>query len=138
LRAVFITDPLIVVATIVYGSVSLVASFFDETGRKQIAVARAWARMLLRVAGVRVTVEGLENIDPNGSYVFACNHASYMDTPVILAHIPVQFRFLAKEGLFKIPFLGDHLRRAGHIPVPRENPRAAVKTMAEAGRIIRE
>jgi 1-acyl-sn-glycerol-3-phosphate acyltransferase len=57
---------------------------------------------------------------------------------VVLGHIPVQFRFLAKKGLFNIPFLGYHLKRAGHLPVPRDNPRDAVKTMNEAGRIIRE
>ncbi len=61
-----------------------------------------------------------------------------MDTPVILSTIPVQFRFLAKSGLFKIPFMGSHLKRAGHIPVPREDPRAAVKTMMLAATNIRE
>ena len=138
LRAYLFTDPLIILSTIVCGSISLVASFFDATGRRQMAVARFWARLLVRIAGVKVTVEGLDRIDPNGSYVFASNHVSYMDTPVILSRIPVQFRFMAKEGLFKIPFLGDHLRRAGHISVPRDNPRAALKAMSDAARIINE
>jgi 1-acyl-sn-glycerol-3-phosphate acyltransferase len=57
---------------------------------------------------------------------------------VVLSRIPVQFRFMAKDGLFKIPFLGTHLAQAGHIPVPRENPRAAVKTLALAGQTIRD
>ncbi len=69
---------------------------------------------------------------------FIANHLSYMDTPVVLAHIPVQFRFLAKRGLFQIPLLGTHLGRAGHIPVPREDPRAAVKTMQKAAETIQE
>ena len=138
LRAVLITDPLIILATAVYGTVSLAVSFFDHTGRKQIAVARAWARMLLRIAGVRVTASGVEAIDPECGYVVAANHASYMDTPVVLATLPVQFRFMAKEGLFKIPLLGTHLQRAGHISVPRDNPREALKVMGEAGKIIRE
>lgn len=137
LRGLFFADPLIVLATIFFGSISLVVSFFDQTGTLQIRVARAWARTLLRVSGVRVRVEGLERIDPQGSYVFISNHVSYMDTPVALAHIPVQFRFLAKRGLFQIPFLGQHLSRAGHIPVPREDPRAAVKVMQSAGDVIR-
>lgn len=138
LRALLITDPLIILATILYGLVSLGVSFFDHTGDKQMLVARAWARMLLRIAGVRVTVEGLERIDPKGSYVFASNHVSYMDTPVVLASIPVQFRFLAKESLFRIPLLGTHLKRAGHVPVPQHDARAAVKVMNESARIIRE
>lgn len=138
LRAVLITDPLIILVTVAYGSVSLLVSFFDQDGTRQMRVARAWSRMLLRIAGVVVTVEGLDNIDLQGSYIFAANHASYMDTPVVLANIPVRFRFLAKEALFRIPLLGGHLKRAGHIPVPKENPREAVRTMTEAGRVIRE
>jgi len=138
LRAIFITDPLIVLATVVMGLINIPVSFFDHDGRKQIALARTWARILLYVAGVRVRVEGLEKIDPAGSYVFASNHASYMDSPVVLAQIPVQFRFLAKIELFKIPLLGDHLKRAGHIPVPRDDPRAAVKTLGEAARAIQQ
>ena len=135
-----VADPAIVLATILYGSLSLAISFFDRKrdGVAQHRVAQAWARMLLRVSGVRVHVEGLEQIDPGGKYVFISNHLSYMDTPVVLAHIPVQFRFLAKRGLFQIPLLGTHLGRAGHIPVPREDPRAAVKTLQVAAEKIRE
>ncbi len=138
LRALFIIDPLIILCTVAYGSVNLLVSLFETTGRMQVAIARDWARMLLRVSFVRMKVEGLEKIDPNGSYVFVANHLSYMDTPCILAAIPVQFRFMAKKGLFKIPFLGYHLSRAGHIAVPRDNPREAIKAMAEAGKMIRE
>lgn len=128
---------LVVLSTIFWGSVSLVVSFSDSTGRAQIAMARRWARSLLTIAGAKVAIEGMEKIQPGGSYVFAANHLSYMDTPVVLANIPVQFRFLAKRGLFQIPFLGTHLARAGHIPVPRDDPRAAVKTMSTAAEVIR-
>jgi len=138
LRALLIIDPLIIICTIAYGSVNLVVSLFETTGRMQVTIARAWARMLLRVSFVGMKVEGLDKIDPNGSYVFVANHLSYMDTPCILAAIPVQFRFMAKKGLFKIPFLGYHLSRAGHIAVPRDNPREAIKAMSEAGKMIRE
>src|SRR5688572_19918824 len=138
IRALVISEPLIIIATIILGSLNVAVSLFDEGGRKQVAIARFWSKVLLRIAGVKMTIEGLEKIDRNRSYVFVSNHVSFMDTPVVLAHIPVQFRFLAKKGLFSIPFLGYHLTRAGHIPVPRENPRDAVKTMNEAARIIRE
>jgi 1-acyl-sn-glycerol-3-phosphate acyltransferase len=138
LRAYVVTAPLIILSTIGFGLVSLVISLFESSGRRQIAVARLWARFLLWGSGVKVKVEGLEKLPLNGSYVFVSNHLSYMDTPVILANIPVQFRFLAKSGLFKIPLLGTHLARAGHIPVPRDDARAAVKTMTTAAQVIRE
>jgi 1-acyl-sn-glycerol-3-phosphate acyltransferase len=138
LRAYLITAPFIIFSTIGFGLVSLVVSFFESSGRKQTGLARVWARWLLLGSGVRVTVEGLDKIAPDGSYVFVSNHLSYMDTPVVLANMPGQFRFLAKSGLFQIPLLGTHLARAGHIPVPRGDARAAVKTMSTAAQIIRE
>jgi 1-acyl-sn-glycerol-3-phosphate acyltransferase len=138
LRAWLITDPLIALATIVCASISISVSLFDKSGRRQAAIARAWSGVLLGVSGIKVCVDGGEKISPEGSYVFASNHASYMDTPATLANIPVQFRFMAKKGLFSIPFLGWHLARAGHIPVFRDNPRAAVKTLGLAAEAIQK
>jgi 1-acyl-sn-glycerol-3-phosphate acyltransferase len=138
IRSLLITDPIIILATILMGSVSLLASLFESSGRVQHQISRIWSRMLLAVSGVKMRTEGLERIDPRGAYVFVANHRSFMDVPVLLAHIPLQFRFLAKKGLFLIPILGTHLRRAGHLPVVRDNPRASLKSMSDAVRIIRE
>ena len=138
LRAVLFNDPLIVLATAAMGTVSLATSLFDSSGRAQHKVARLWARMLLAIPGVRVSVEGLERVPKEGGCVFAANHLSYMDTPLAIAHIPVEFRFLAKKSLFPVPFIGYHLKRAGHIPVARDDARASLRTMAEAARIVRE
>src|SRR5438105_14444436 len=103
IRSLLITDPIIILATIVMGTISLLASLFESSGRLQHQISRIWSRMLLKVSGVRMRIEGLEKIDPDGVYVFAANHRSFMDTPVVLAHIPVQFRFLAKQGLLASP-----------------------------------
>ena len=138
LWAYLVVDPLIAFLTIFFGSLNFIAATYDTVGRHQIALARIWARCILFVSGVRVRAEGLEKIDLSKPYVIAANHASYMDTPVILSFIKLQFRFLAKEELFKIPFLGSHLKAAGHVPVPREDPRAAIKTMSQAAENIRE
>jgi len=138
LRALLLIDPAIVLLTIGMGSLSLGASLFDSTGRLQHRIARAWARMLMAVSGVRVIVEGLEKLDPKGCYVLVANHMSYMDIPAVLGFLPLEIRFFAKQGLFSIPFLGTHLRRAGHLPVLRGNARASLKTLQEAGRLIRK
>ncbi|MBS1835423.1 MAG: 1-acyl-sn-glycerol-3-phosphate acyltransferase [Acidobacteria bacterium] len=138
LWAYLVVDPLILFLTIFFGSLNIAVSFFDSTGRVQMWMARSWARCLLFVSGVRVRAEGLDKIDLTKPYVIASNHASYMDTPVILTYIRLQFRFMAKEELFKIPFLGTHLKTAGHVSVPRSDPRAAVRTMNEAAVNIRE
>jgi 1-acyl-sn-glycerol-3-phosphate acyltransferase len=137
-RAYLLIDPLIIVSTVVMGLASLIASAFDKSGHTQHKLARIWARILLAVSGARVQVEGLEKLQSDTGYVLVANHRSYMDTPAVLAHIPLQFRFFAKRGLFRIPLLGGHLRRAGHLPVVRENPRASMKSLAEGARLIRE
>jgi 1-acyl-sn-glycerol-3-phosphate acyltransferase len=130
--------PLVIAATIGMAVASLAASLFDATGNTQHRLARVWSRMLLRVGFVRVETEGLEKLDPKLSYVLVANHSSYYDTPVILANIPLQFRFFAKKGLFQIPLMGHHMSRAGYFPVVRDDPRASLKSMLEGARQIRE
>lgn len=130
--------PGIILATIVYGSISLLCAPFDTGGRKQLKVARAWARMLLRIAGARVTSVGAENVDPDVAYVICPNHVSYMDTPVLLSYVPANFRFLARKELFMIPFLGGHLKRAGNISVPLEDPRGSLKVLSHAGHAMKQ
>lgn len=138
LRALLITDPFLVLTTLVMGSISFVVSIYDAGGRRQHRVAQCWARLMLAESRVRVTLDGLENVDTKQNYVFVANHLSLMDTPVMLASLPVAFRFLAKASLFHIPFLGTHLRRAGHFPVVKEDARTSLRSMTDAARIARE
>ncbi len=138
LRAYLLIDPLILLSTVLMGTLSLIATLFDSTGRVPHKIARLWSRMVLAVSGVRVRAEGIENILPDAGYVVVSNHVSLMDTPLLLAYLPLQFRFLAKVSLFKVPFIGYHLSRAGHIPIPRGDARGSARAMTEAARAIRE
>lgn len=138
LRSLLFSTPLIVASTIFMGTLSILASLVDGSGRTQHRLARIWGKILLAVSFIRVRVEGLEKLDPDASYVFVSNHASYMDIPAILSALPQQFRFFAKKGLFKIPFLGTHLKRAGHFPVDRSNARNSLKSMSEGAKHIAE
>jgi 1-acyl-sn-glycerol-3-phosphate acyltransferase len=138
IRSLFFTTPLILLATIVMGTLSMLASLFDGSGNSQHWLACVWARMLLAASLIRVRVEGLEKLDPKGSYVFVSNHSSLMDIPAILATLPNQFRFFAKLGLYSIPFLGTHLKRAGHLPVDRSNARNSLKSMSAGAKLITE
>jgi 1-acyl-sn-glycerol-3-phosphate acyltransferase len=136
LRSILFTTPLIALSTIVMDLISMVCSFFDRSGDTAHRVARLWGKMLMAVSFIRVRVEGLEKVDPRGNYVFVANHSSFMDIPAILSRLPYQFRFFAKKGLYKIPFLGWHLRWAGHLPVDRSNARASLKSMSEGANLI--
>lgn len=137
LRTLLWTDPLIVLATALMGTLNLFVSLFDKNGDRQFLMARAWSQMLIRIMGMRMEVTGLENLDPNRHYIFAGNHRSYSDTPALLSTLPGNFRFMAKEGLFKIPLMGHHLQLAGHIPVSLDNPRAALRSLHRAAEMIR-
>jgi 1-acyl-sn-glycerol-3-phosphate acyltransferase len=137
-RSLFITAPLIFLYTGIMGSISVASSLVDSTGRVQHWCARAWSRLILWTSRVRLRVSGLDNIRPGKRYVLCVNHQSHMDIPIVLAALPFQFRFAAKKQLFRYPFLGWHLRRSGHVPIDRENPHAAVKSLRDAAETIRQ
>jgi 1-acyl-sn-glycerol-3-phosphate acyltransferase len=138
LRSLLLSTPLLLIATVVMWLCSMIASLFDPSGNWQHQMARIWGRILLAVSFIRVRVRGLEQLDPCANYVFVSNHSSYMDIPALLARLPFQFRFFAKRGLYKIPFLGWHLHRAGHLPVDRSNARNSLRSMSAGARIVAE
>ena len=135
LRSLLFSTPLIAAATIVMWVGSFIA-LIDRSGNSSHEFARLWGKILLAVSFIRVRSEGMEKIDPKATYVFVANHSSYMDIPALLSQLPQSFRFFAKKGLYKIPFLGWHLRWAGHLPVDRSNARNSLRSMSEGARVI--
>jgi 1-acyl-sn-glycerol-3-phosphate acyltransferase len=130
--------PAVIGCTVLMGIFSLVASLCGAHENTLHRIAQAWSRILLKVSFIRTEVVGLEKLSPERAYVLVANHQSYMDTPVVSANIPIQFRFFAKRGLFSIPLLGTHLGRAGHFPVDRGNPRASLKSMSDGAKAVAE
>lgn len=127
LRSYLILDPLIFLWTGICGIISLTGSFFDPDGSFQHAMARTWSRGILAISGTRVTVENPERLQ--GPCVVAANHLSAFDIPVLYAHVPMQFRIVANKPLFKIPFVGWHLRRSGQVPIDRSTMKTTIKTL---------
>jgi len=130
-RTVFYLIPAISLYTIALGTISVFSSLFDRTRDFGHKCARAWSRWILKTTGVRVHVSGLEHLDPSRSYVVASNHQSIYDIPILFASLPLQLRIVAKDSLGRVPFLGWHLQRTGHLLVDRRNPGTdIVKKMA--------
>ena len=129
--------PLILFATGVLASISVLISLFDASGRRQRACARAWGRFICFVSRVRADVEGLELLEPGRGYVFVANHLSIFDHWAFLACLPCQFRFVSKDSLFKVPFLGWHLARAGNIPVSARHHRKTIRAFKAASQKVR-
>ncbi len=122
LRTVFFLIPTIAIYTIVLGALSVGSSLFDSRGHFAHGCARAWAWLILATTGVRVTVIGLDRLDRTKTYVFASNHQSIYDIPVLFTALPFQLRIIAKQSLGSFPVLGWHLRRTGHMLVDRKKP----------------
>jgi 1-acyl-sn-glycerol-3-phosphate acyltransferase len=133
-----VIDPLIILSTVFFGMIAMVVMLFDKTGDKSMPLAQFWARTICFFTRTRIEVEGLEKLDPNSNYVLCANHLSYMDTPVVLSRIHVQFRFMAKSELFEIPFMGTHLKQAGHVPVILDDARAAIRTLSHAAQMVHQ
>ncbi len=125
-----VLTPLILISTTIFGIISLTCSLWDQSGRQQHRIARIWAKTLLRISFSPVKVLGLENLPRLGAAVYASNHLSYMDTPTVFAKLPFQFRILAKRSLWKIPFIGWHLRRSGQVPVDQSSKRLAIASLS--------
>ena len=125
-RTVFYLIPAVTVYTIVLGTISLFSTLIDRTGNFAHRCARAWARLIVATTGVHVRVTGLEHLETGRSYVFAANHQSIYDIPILFSAIPAQLRIVAKQSLGRIPFMGWHLQRAGHLLVDRRHPGADI------------
>ena len=132
LRSYLILDPLIFLYTILFGSASFGASFSDPTGAKQHRWACVWSRWILATAMCPVKVSGLEHIDTSRPAIYAANHISALDIPLLYASLPFQFRILAKQLLFRYPFVGGYLKRSGQFAIDQSNARASIRSLGRA------
>jgi len=131
----------LVFGTIWYGSLAVLArrvgmrrtpgSFLDRVGR-------TWAQVLLRAAGITVSLEGVEHLSLEGPQIVAANHQSFFDILAFLAAVPVPVKFVAKKEIFRIPFLGPAIRAAGHIRIDRQNRMRAFAAYEIAAREMAE
>ncbi|MCS7280030.1 MAG: 1-acyl-sn-glycerol-3-phosphate acyltransferase [Desulfobacterota bacterium] len=120
----------LVISTIVLSIVAFFVFLFDRRGYVLHGIERLWAKIYLFSAKIDVFLEGEENLR-NGPYVFMCNHQSALDIFVLLAKIPLSFRFVAKKELFRIPFMGWAMKCVGHISIDRESLRESKKALDE-------
>ncbi len=121
--------PLIGLATAFFGCISLLCGLWDKSGRQQHFIARLWAQTLLLIGLSPVKIIGREKLHIHETAVYASNHLSYFDTPVLFARLPFQFRILAKQSLWKIPFIGWYLNRSGQVPVDSKSPRSLIASL---------
>jgi 1-acyl-sn-glycerol-3-phosphate acyltransferase len=128
----------VVLTTAFLAILAIIVSFFTRTGNPVHIVARIWSQSILMVSRVHVSVKGLSNIEPDKSYVYMANHQSNFDIPVLLGYLPVQFRWLAKAELFKIPVFGRAMLGAGYVKIDRFNRQSAFASINKAARRMKD
>lgn len=132
LRSYCIFDPLIWMYTVVLGLLSIPVSLFGDTERILHNFARAWSWMIMKTIFSPVKVTGLEKIDTTKPHVYAVNHASALDIPVLYVYLPFQFRIAFKKELLSYPIVGWHLKRSGQICVDQQNPAGSIGSIRSA------
>lgn len=125
-------------STAFWATVSVLGSLVSGKGRLQHYCMRRWSKDNLWLSRARVVIEGLENVDRSRPQMFVANHSGLHDILSLAAHLPIQFRWIAKKSLFQVPFMGWHMRRSGYIAIDRENPRDAARSIVEAAKTIHD
>jgi 1-acyl-sn-glycerol-3-phosphate acyltransferase len=124
--------------TVVLGICAFLTFPFDRRGNVIHRYARLWGWLILKANGVRVQVTGMEHVERRQPAIYMCNHQGTFDIFVLLAQLPIQFRWVAKVGLFRIPVLGWAMSTAGYISLDRSKRKRAYRGMEIAARKISE
>lgn len=124
---------LVFLLVIAYTLPAVIAGWIDPTGKKAAAVCRKWARLVLRVSGVKVYVKGGENAPAGVPRIYMSNHQSYFDVIALMAFLPDNGRFVAKKSLEYIPLFGYAMRKVGTIIIDRKKPEEARRILNEMG-----
>ncbi len=99
--------------------------------------AHNWSKFLAFCSGIKVETSGLENIPRGKPLILVANHQGAADIPVLLAFLPVRFRFAIKKELFRVPVFGWYLRQAGYFPIDRQVILSAYKTLEQIIEILK-
>ncbi len=134
----YIAALVVILDTIVAGTLVIVTGFFDFTGGIYDLISIAWSSTIFFAAGIKVTIEGLEHLDKDTSYIFMSNHLSHLDTPAFMAKLPFKIRFFTKKELLNIPIFGQAIYMGKHIIIDRKNTEKAKRSINEAKKRIRK
>lgn len=132
LRSYFILDPLIWFYTLAMGLLALPGGLFDTDGRRLHWFSRTWSWLIMKTIFSPVQVTGLDKIDTSKPHVYAANHASALDIPVLYVNLPFQFRIAFKKELLSYPVVGWQLRRSGQICIDQQNPSHSISSIRAA------
>jgi len=132
LRSYLILDPLIWLYTLVLGLLALPGGLFDRSGRRLHWFSRAWSWLIMKTIFSPVKVTGLDKIETSKPHVYAVNHASALDIPVLYVYLPFQFRIVFKKELLSYPIVGWQLKRSGQVCIDQQKPTNSIAAIRSA------
>ena len=132
LRSYLFFDPLIWAYTVFLGILAIPVSLFGDKERILHRFARVWAQLIMKTVFSPVKVIGLDKIDTSKTHVYAVNHASALDIPVLYVELPFQFRIVFKKELLSYPVVGWHLRRSGQVCIDQQTPSRSIAAIRSA------
>ncbi len=133
IRSMFIWTFIGIINTLIWALIGIFLSLFSATGRiTHFYCAAPWSKTILWGSGVRVEINGLDKIHKEKTYIYIPNHLSIFDIFALLAYLPVDFKFILKKELMRIPILGWAMRRARYISIDRSSPAKAKSTFKQA------
>lgn len=102
------------------------------------SISEKWALSLLKLAGIKVKVKGLENIPDGEKIVFISNHQSNFDIPILLAHLNKRVAFIAKSEIEKLPFFGSWMELLNCVFIDRKDPRKSIKAINKGAKFVKQ
>ena len=132
LRSYLILNTLIWFYTLAMGVIALPGGMFDRTGRRLHWFSRTWSWLIMKTILSPVKVTGLDKIDTTKAHVYALNHASALDIPVLYVNLPFQFRIVFKKELLAYPIVGWQLRRSGQVCIDQQKPTNSIAAIRSA------
>ena len=132
LRSYLIIDPLIWLYTVIMGLIAIPGGMADRDGRRLHWFSHAWSWLIMNSIFSPMRVTGLDKIDTSKPHIYAVNHASAMDIPVLYVHLPFQFRIAFKKELLAYPVIGWQLKRSGQVCIDQQNPARSISSIRAA------
>ncbi len=121
-------------ATLVVALPCIVVAYLSSTGNLAFTLTKLWARIVLAASFVRIRIVHPERIEKGRSYIVIANHQSFYDILAIVTTLGIQFRWVIKKGVLKLPLFGYALYAARNIFIDRSDPRGAMASILKGTR----
>jgi 1-acyl-sn-glycerol-3-phosphate acyltransferase len=124
--------PILVISTLVLGTLTIVLAFVVSPRMVSLVCGVTWARLNAVLTPMWVRTRGREHVDPRQSYVIVSNHQSHYDVFVLYGWLGIDFKWVMKHELRRVPGLGIGCEKVGHIFIDRSDHQAALRSLEEA------